>query len=261
MKLEETFKTVDTEKNEIELLVRRPDDEALNESTKVFFDTFNHAKNVLKSPLRLQNQNQLKELGIWTEDKDKQLDKLEKDIKKSCIKLTKVKNKKEGRNLALKIRELRTEYTNLISEQNYLDDLTCESQANNKKMDYWVSACTFYSDTLEPFFSSLEDFTKRRNEKAANDAYTAMLKLMFDLDANPQKKNPENQFLLKHKMCNDDLYLVDSDGNLCDRDYKKIKLVNNLPYYVNDKDEIVDDEGNLLNEDGSLKLDFPDLDE
>ena len=75
--------------------------------------------------------------------------------------------------------------------------------------------------------------------------------MMYNLDNSYEESLPENQFLKKFNLVNDDLSLVDNEGHRVDVDGT---LVNDKGWLVNDSGDRIDREGNLLSEAGQMLL-------
>jgi hypothetical protein len=74
---------------------------------------------------------------------------------------------------------------------------------------------------------------------------------MYNLDSSYEEELPENQFLKKFNLVDEDLSLVDKSGNRVDVDGTK---VNDKGWLVNDDGERINRDGNLLNEQGQIIL-------
>ena len=97
-------------------------------------------------------------------------------------------------------------------------------------------------------YNSLDDYLNRSDDDVAFAAASALAQLMYSIDKNVEANLPENRFLSKFNFVNDDLSLVDLDGNRVD---VKGKRIDDSGYYLNDKGERVDTDGNLIDKDGN----------
>jgi hypothetical protein len=260
LKLKDTFKSKTEDGVEVELSVKRPDIKVLDEAQAVFNRTFSQAiKN--KAPLRAAVDKIVREQNIWDDERQAELDSLDAEIETSELKVRQRAasglKKLELRKVAVELRKLRMKRLLMLAQKNNLDNVTCESQAENRRFDFLVSACTKYEDTGELVFKSLEDYLNRANEQVAIDAASHLAMLVHNFDPDYQKKLPENKFLLDYKYCNDDLHLIDKDGNLCDEDFK---LVDSDGFYLKDGKR-VDKDGNEINDDGTLKIETREFDD
>jgi hypothetical protein len=187
----------------------------------------------------------IKKRSLWDDDKQAELDKIERSIAEGLMKLRKGGiTKLEGRKVAIGVIQDRNRRSNLLNILNTMDDMTCESKADNERFDYFVSQCVLKdADTGEKYFRSLEDYKSRKTEDAAALAAAKLASLIYDVVA-IQTELPEYKFMLKFSYMNDKLQLTDSDtGKLCDIDFKPIS---DDGYYLNDKGEKVDAFGNVV---------------
>ena len=128
----------------------------------------------------------------------------------------------DARTAAIRIRELRNEISELTSVLTSIEANTAEKLADNEVFDYLVANCTFTEDGKK-YFKDLTEYKSRTDEP---DAYTAASKfafLYYSVDENYEKTFPENAFLLRHKLCNDELSLVDKDGKLVDKNWEPVE--------------------------------------
>ena len=231
----------------IKLVVVRPSPKVQSEGDKVYNKAWMNAyKN--DSLLRDQVAVIVKDRGIWNDNLQAELEAL--DTKLIDL-LKKIRaggvTKLEGRKLAIEVRKLRNERMQLTSTTNNLDNQTCEAQAENARFDYYVSACTLDAETgKKPYFNGYDDYVARKSETVAGDAATNLVKILYDYINILQSEFPENRFLRKFGYCDDQLRLIDKDGNLCDEDFRR---VDENGFLVNDKGERIDEDGNLVDVD------------
>jgi len=166
----------------------------------------------------------LRKQNIWDNEKQNRLDEIDKRLNENQDKLPdekgKVKQKgvtlSQAREAAIQMRIDRVQRVNLLREVTRLTSNTCEGMANNDKFNYLVSKCIVTGDTNNPYFLSLKDYLDRANDPTSEKAAQEFATLYYNHDPDFDKNLPENQFLLKYKMCRGDLSLVDKDGNLVD---------------------------------------------
>jgi len=231
--------------------VEQPTVQQLNNSQKEYNRAFRDA---LESGalLRVKLDDHMRKQGMWDDDKQTEFNRIqgelterEKEIGKGGIKLNQAKKK------ALEMKDLRDELTALISDRTSMDNNTAEGQADNAKFNYLVSACPVY-DNGEQVFESLADYLTNANKPVAVESAKTLANMMYGLDNNFEQNLTENKFLLEYGFLNDDLQLVDEDGNLISRDGKKIDKDG---FLVNDDGHRIDNKGNLLDEDGNYLFD------
>ena len=248
-----TFKTVDANGKEIILDVRKPTAKTQIEADKVYNRTFIQCL-ANDSLLRSQIQKIMKDRNLWDDDKQKELDDVDAEILKgeNALKAGGIK-RSEGRKIAIKLRRDRNLRSFLMSRYNDLDNLSCESQSENRRFDCQVALSTLDHETGDPYFKNLEDYDNRKDEKVAVDAATNMAFLAYGVDPDYLKDFTENQFLKNQGYCDDEYRLIDAQGRLCDEEYR---LVNEDGKYVDSEGNFVDKDGNRVNEDGSPLVEF-----
>ena len=223
-----------------------------NEATKVYNRAFRDA---LESGALLRNklEDHMRQQGIWDDEKQKQLEDVqraildnEKKIAKGGIRL------KVAKDLALEMADKRVEMRNMLMEKNSLDASTAEGQADNARFDYLVSATLVYNDTNKPYFKDLADYRNRSTEPVAIEAARRLAQLVYGLDSNYEKNLPENKFLSDFDFVDSDLRLIDKEGNYVDREGN---LLNEDGRFVDEEGNLIDKEGNPVTEQGEYKFD------
>ena len=189
----------------------------------------------------------LKQRGIWTEAKNKEQEKILEEISKLEKKLylgkkgSKMKLS-QAKDIAFEMRKKRLELRDLLASKIELEGNTAESLSENAKFDYLVANCTFYEDGKN-VYNSVEEYNDKSEDPIAFSAAATLAALMYSLDKDFEEKLPENQFLIKANLVNDDLALVNKDGNRVDTEGR---LINNLGQYVNGDGNRVDIHGHPL---------------
>ena len=223
------------------------------EAQKIFNQTFSDAVKS-GSIVRAKLDDLLKDQGLWDDKKEIAFKTLQQNILDNEKKLASGGiSLKEAKNTALNIKNLREEIRELIAVRTNLDTHTAEGQADNARFNYFVSACVVYKDTNNKYFNNYEDYLNRSTEDVSILAAQTLASIMYGLDSDFEKKLPENKFLLKYKLVNDNLDLVDGQGRLIDEDGR---LIDKNGRYINDKGEYIDENGNLVNDTGDYIVDF-----
>ena len=242
------IETKDNEGIEKVIVVRKPNYQELTDAQLYSAKMFNKAREA-GACLRSKLNDYLQSEGIWTEDNQKRVDKILNEINSNTeiIKTGKYKDGKkvklsEGRELAIKIRKLRLEYNLLLSKLREHDTYTVEGQAENARFNYLVSLCTFDEDGNR-VFESIEDYYDKQDEQYAVEAATKLAAISYNIESDWEKKLPENEFLLKYKFVDSDLYYIDRQGRHTTVDGK---LVDSNGHYINESGQKVDREGNLV---------------
>lgn len=244
---------VTIDNKEIELCVVRPNVKQRQEGQKVYNKAFRDAVES-GAILRAKVNSVMREQNLWDDNKEAQYRKLlekinqsERKIKSGGIKLS------EAKELALQMRRDRSELRTLTSERSSLDSNTAEGQADNAQFNYWVSACTVYSDTGKSYFNNYEDYVNRDDDPVTGQAASNLALMLYNLDPDYEKKLPENEFLKKYKFVDEALHLVDKQGRRIDSEGR---LVNKDGRYINESGELIDIEGNRVDENGEYVVDF-----
>lgn len=249
-------KTKDENDNDIELSVVRPTPKQLRQAQIVYSKSVrNNIEN--GAILRIRLEEYLREQGVWSDVKQKEKEKLEKEILEATrlIKRGGSENltKSKGKELALKIKNARFRLRDLISSFSALDNISAEGLADNERFSYLVSVCTLRNNNGNPYYSSLEDYYDRGNEDAASDCAEKLANLLYGIDDNKEKDLPENQFLLKYGYVNDKLQPIDKEGKLVDWEGRPI---NESGRYINSENKFCDIDGNLVDESGEIIEEF-----
>lgn len=253
----EVVVTKDSDGKELKLAVLYPNPAQDNIAQMEMLRSFNEA---LKggAVVRAALDNRLKDQGLWSEDKQKEVDVIDDRLNANRIKLKtgrdgdKQLTKSQGREIAIKMFADRQERAELLSVKDSLDSFTAEGQAQNTKFHSLVAQCTTYDDSGKPYFSSLADYFARGNEEATLAAANKLFEMQYNVDTEFMAKLPENEFLLKYKFVNTDLKFINKDGHLISRDGK---LIREDGRYVNENSELVDLHGNRVNEEGDPLVD------
>lgn len=160
----------------------------------------------------------------------------------------------DGKNIAFKMKELRSELRRLLIEKNNFEQNTAENISDNARFDYLVSACTFYENG-QKVYNNIEDYNNRASDEIAYAAAGALAEMMYSYDPSSEQTLPENQWLKHFNLVNEEGQLVDNNEKLVDLDGRTI---NELGHYINAKGERTDRDGNLLDENGNyiIKADY-----
>lgn len=228
--------------NDLKLAVRRPAPAEKDKADLVYGRSFHEA---MESGLvvRAGLERQLRKMNLWDDEAQAKQEELVNDLFASEKKLAQGGKagltKKQGRDLALKIRSLRMQLAFLRRPIVQYDNITAEAYAEQRRFDYYVSVCTLDETTGKPYFSSLEDYKARTGDKDREQAAIEFAKLDYDVDET-EKKLIENKFLLEYGFCNEKYHLVDKDGNLINAAGQRI---NEAGDRINEDGVAVDEEG------------------
>lgn len=202
--------------------------------------------------LRQKLDQYMTEQGIWNEDKEKKyqtvnkeiLD-LEKRLRGGGIKL------KSAKRLAIKMREKRDEFRDLISERTAMDGNTAEGQADNARFNSLLIQCLVEEDTDDPLFDTLESYDKKATDPYVISGAGQLAQMMYNLDPEYDNNLPENKFLRDYKFADKKNRLINDDGKLVDDDGR---LINDEGRYVDKKGQYIDVEGIPLDKEGDYLI-------
>lgn len=247
----------DGQETEVEIYVVRPNNDTIKMAERYKSKVWNQCIQdgiLTKKELGVL----MRKRGIWDEKKDRE----ENEITKEIIKLEKElyqgktggpKPKlSEGRDLAIQIRRKRSELRDLITEKITLEENTADNLADNARFDYLVAHCTFYKDGTR-VYKDFDEYNKKSSDEIAFEAASLLGKLFYNLDNDFEKNLPENKFLKRFNLVNDDLSLVDPNNpeQLIDTNGKRIDKDG---YYIDENGNRIDREGAKLTEEGMYEL-------
>jgi hypothetical protein len=225
------------EYKEMTLDVKTPIMQQINEAQKAYNRGLDFAI-TSKAPLRIEIEKILEQRGIWNDDSKakfkeltEQLDTKVNLLKRGGMKLW------DARKLAIEIRKLRNEIAALNRNRNALDASTAEAQAEQARFNFFVADCTYNPETGQKVFRDVEHYMEEAFEDYAQECAKQFGIIQYGLDADFEKKFPENQFLLKFKFVNDKLQLINRDGHT-----------------INEDGELVNAEGLRVDEQGRLYM-------
>lgn len=252
------FTTKDSEGNSLELAVKRPDAAKSKTLQKVYNRAY---KDALDSGalLRCKIEQIAREQNIWSDEKEADFKKLQKELLDNEIKLLKGGNagltKDDAFLIALRMKEIRNEMLLMRSEFNSLDANTAESQAMAEYFNYAVFLCTIYPETGEQYYKNYDEYVEDANSSSQIplDAGRYLSFLLNNTDPDYEKNLVENKFLIKYGYVDEKLRLINKDGYLVDKNGRRIR---DDGRFINDKNQLVDAEGNLVDEEGNYIVEF-----
>jgi len=239
------------EAKKVNIVVKRPNSNVLNRANALFTKTLHHhmKDGIMTKP---ELEKFMLEKGIWSEEKSARQRELAKEIRDLTKDLFQGRGKRklsEGKQLAIQIKKSRYELQSLIAEKLSLEQNTAESLADNLKFDFLVSECTYSADGRKKVYNNLEDYQDRSDDEIAFMAAATLAQMIYSLDSNFESQLPENVFLKKYELVDDNFNLTDREGHLVSLDGHKI---NEEGYYVNDSGQLVDIDGNPIDKDGNF---------
>jgi hypothetical protein len=236
----------------VKIVVKKPNNIVLSQSQKVGAKAWTDCvRDGIMTKKELEKF--MKAQGIWDDGKDKEQKALVEEIASLEKKLyvgsqghTKLKAS-EGKEIAIQMRIKRAELRDLISERISLEQNTAESISDNARFDYLVASCTYYENGNK-VYNDMDDYKNRADGEPAFTAASTLAGMLYSVDKDFEAKLPENKFLKMFNFVNDDLSLVNSEGETVDLEGRRI---DNNGYYLNDEGKRVDKDGNLLDESGN----------
>lgn len=246
--------TVKIGEKDVELAVVKPSIKVQQEAQLVYaaaFNKFVQAGGILRQKLDAY----IREQKLWDDTKQKNFeDILTKMSENEKVVQGKVKGVTltKAKAAAIDLRRNRIALRTLLSDRTELEQNTVEQQAHQEKFNFLVSACTVYSTDGKPFFANYEDYLNRADDDVSVTAASNFAMLFYKYDPEEDKKLPENAFLIKYKLCNDELHLVDGEGRLVDTEGRLVnaegRFIDESGKFVDIDGKPVDDEGNPITE-------------
>jgi hypothetical protein len=156
--------------------------------------------------------------------------------------------KAAARAAAIRVRQLRAEMSQLDADRSALYQQTAEAAASDAEFNFLLARC-IRDAAGKPVYKDVDDMLSRTDDPVFGPAFNAFLKVHLGFDKLEEaRKRPENQFLLQHGYCDEELRLidpatktfVDADGRPVDKFGRPLNA-DGLP--VDDRGRVVDDEG------------------
>lgn len=236
----------------IKILIKKPNNVTLSQAQRVGAKAWTDCvRDGIMTKKELEKF--MKEQGIWDDGKDKEqkalvdeITSLEKRLFIGSQGHTKLKAS-EGKEIAIQMRMKRAALRDLIAEKMSLEQNTAESLSDNARFDFLVANCTFYENG-QKVYSSLDDYQSRADAEPAFTAASTLAGMLYSVDKDFESKLPENKFLKMFNYVNEDLSLVNKEGETVDLEGRRI---DKNGFYLNDEGQRVDKDGNLLDESGN----------
>ena len=240
--------------SKVSILVKKPSSSLLTKAQKLGAKVWTDSvKEGLFTKLSLSEF--MRKQGIWDDTKSNRQALLTSDIQRLEREIALgVDGRKlkvsEGKQRALDLRRARNNLRELIAERIGLESNTAEGLSDNAKFNFLVAHCTYYENG-EKVYNSLSDYEEKSDDPVAFSAAAALGEMIYNLDKSYEESLPENQFLKKFNLVDEDLALVDQQGNRVDVDGTR---VNDKGWLINTGGARIDRDGNLLSDEGQLIL-------
>lgn len=241
------FKLKDSNGVEVGYFVSSPSAQDMAEAKKVYNNAFTLALKS-KAIVRAKLDDLLVEQGLWNDQKQQQLEQIQRDLLESerALEAGGI-SLKEAKEIAIKMKTRRAELRELISVRNSLDNHTAEGQADSEQFNFFISSCTYRKDNKQKVFKNYDDFLSQNTTELAILAAQTLANLMYGLDEDYENKLPENDFLVKYKFVNKQLQSINKEGKLIDKDGR---LIDENGRFIDADGNFVDKYGHRIDENG-----------
>jgi len=217
-----TVKGVDNDDNEVVVVVKKPTAQDYNKSQIAYNKAFRQGLDS-GALLRQKLTDYMKEQGIWDEKKEQQYESLVEEIggmedalKGGGIRLS------EAKEVALKLKQKREEFKDLLSERNSLDNNSAEGQADNARFTSLVATCIFDASGNNSKFADIKAYEAQADQPWAIQAASELANMLYNVDPNYDKNLEENKFLQEFNFIDEELRLINDEGHLTDVDGRLI---------------------------------------
>ena len=201
--------------------------------------------------LRETIEGYMREQGMWDNEKDLKyvnlldaITKAEKALKKGGIKLS------EAKEIAFQMKRDRFNLQNLIAEKNSLDANTAQGQAETARFNLLLVACLVYNDTGKPVYDDKDAYLRAESSEVAQKGAATFANMWYGLEEDYDKSLPENKFLTKFDVLDEELRLLNDKGELVDAYGRR----------VDENGRFIDEEGNFIDVEGDRLTDDGDYD-
>ncbi len=248
----EEIKSVDHEGNKVVMMIKKPESVEYNRAQEKYLHQFKESLDQ-GAMLRSKLDDYLREQKIWSDKKEEQFKRMNKDLTILEIKLKSGGIKlSEGKDLYFNIVKSRAEMQKLNSERNSMDVNTAEGQADNARFNSLVCQCVYEKDGETLMFKDFDDYVSKSFTPYAVEAAGKLANIMYGMDENYDRNLVENKFMVDHGFMDEDLHFINNEGDKVDSEGR---LVNDKGHYINDNNERIDIFGNPLDEDGEYIVD------
>jgi len=177
---------------------------------------------------KTQLDKYLKQIGVWTEEDQMSVFRLQTEIidletklKKGGIKLI------DAKRIAIDTMIKRQALLTLVTKRSQYEELTIESLAEQHRFNFIMINSVFSQDNTL-FYKDLCDYEDKESDEITCECAKILASWLFGYDINMEQNFTENQFLKKYKFVNDDGALVNKDGNVVDINNNIIKKDNEI---------------------------------
>lgn len=175
MKKDRVFTVRGEDGKDLTLIFKRPSQSILSKAHLVFRKAYS---NGLREGYLLAKEvdNILRARGLWSDEKDKEVDALRLEISSLEDKLNDSGlSDEEGRQVCESLIDKREELFDINSMVSSIADNTCEAIAAEEKNYFLAANCVYNSTGLSRVYKSVEDYKARLDEPGATDCYREAL--------------------------------------------------------------------------------------
>lgn len=134
-------------------------------------------------PTNREMEDVIKRKKLWTKEDDEKIDKLNEEINKQIVVLSKLESEKAIAPVEAKIADLRNEIFQLQQQRQFYFNNTAESKADEAKMSFLIHKCTEYAESGKPVWKSYEDFKNEGDQITVNQIVYQFLTFINGLPA------------------------------------------------------------------------------
>ena len=212
-------------------------------------------------PLSANIAEELKKANIWDDAKQAKYEDLTSNLQFKIKKLN-LGNMKlsEAKDLAIEISDLRMEVHKILADRNKYESNTADSHANNARFDVLVQRCC-KDESGEPVWKTLQEYREDSTDLSFHLS-DALAGYIYDINDDYVRELPENKFLIKYKLVDQELNFINRQGHKVDKDGRLIDDNGRFIKYGSDgKPVYVNKDGEEINEDGTPTNFMPFLDD
>ena len=249
MEKEDRTFVVELDGEDTQFEIKSPTQKDYLEGQKVYNTVFNGAIQS-GAPLRRKVGDILKQQGLWDDDKQNEMEGIQKQIidKEYVLHKGGIKASK-GKSVAFEIKKLRAELSQLLTVHTEFDGNTAEGQADNARFNFLVSACVVYSKDKQKYFKSYEAFLEASDSIVGLAGSRKLANMLYGLDDNFEDNLTENVFLKEYKFVDEQLRPINKDGHLVDEEGR---VVDEDGFYVDEDENRVNIYGHKLTDEGDF---------
>jgi hypothetical protein len=240
----------DGKTQEVVCVIKDPTIPEMNEADKIYRSTYNRALREKDAILRIQLVDLLRAQNLWNDEKEAQVKTLRRHLSDGEMSLSKGGIPlSQMREICLNMRQWRNELAELMTVQNNVDRITVDSQAEDARFDYYVTTCTYYKESGERVWKTIEEYKQSAIPEIAIQAAIRLSTLQHGIDENFEESLLENRRLKEYGFVDDQLRLINKDGHLVDLEGR---LIDEFGNFVDKDGNRVDIDGNRIDDDGNL---------